>query len=93
MAYLTSFQTTGSTGDGPRVDFGDTTNKNLYMEIGAYDNINNIDTKNRQLKIFGNQGIPIQVLLVNLPKACTAPADAEFGSIVINKKTGQLYVL
>jgi hypothetical protein len=37
--------------NGPRVSFGVNAD-NSFMEFGAYNNINNLDTKNRDLKIF-----------------------------------------
>lgn len=81
MAYTAQFKNTGNTGGGPRVVFGNDNDPNKYMTIGAYDNINNIDTTNRPLMIHG------------LPDSSTAPDNADLRSIVIDKNTGQLYIL
>lgn len=48
-------------GGGPRVNFGQTTNVNSFMEIGAFSSINNIDTKSRDLKIFSNTKTLVQI--------------------------------
>lgn len=93
MAYKASFATTGPSGGGPRVDLGTDANPIEYFVVGAYDNINNIDTKGRPLKIFSGTGnYPLNVEIVNLPNATTAPAGADLEAVVIDKKTGRLYM-
>lgn len=43
------------TGSGPRIGFSDgSTALNSYLEIGSYAGINNIDTKDRDLRIFSD---------------------------------------
>lgn len=37
---------------GPRIDFGSSTLTTSFMEFGCYTNLNNLDTKSRDLKIF-----------------------------------------
>lgn len=49
-----SYQVTlKSDNPGPRIEFGTKTASDKYMKIGAYGNVNNIDLKGRNLKIFG----------------------------------------
>ncbi|GEM_PF-4431648 len=63
------------------------------MIVGAYDNINNIDTKNRVLKIYsGSNDNPITVQITQLPDASTAPSSANLETLVIDKNTGKLYI-
>ncbi len=93
MAYKASFSNSGASGGGPRVDFGTDESPSQYLIVGAYDNINNIDTKNRPLKVYSStSGSPIQVVIANLPDASTAPAGANLESVVIDKATGKLYL-
>ncbi|WP_424101750.1 hypothetical protein [Moorena producens] len=91
-AYQAKFSNSGATGGGPRVDFGTTGNPTEYMIVGAYGNINNIDTKNRPLKIYSTSKNPITIQITELPNASTAPAGADLESIVIDKNTGKLYI-
>ncbi|NEO47629.1 MAG: hypothetical protein F6K55_27315 [Moorea sp. SIO4A3] len=86
------FSESGATGTGPRVDFGVHGDTPRYMIVGAYDNINNIDTKNRPLKIYSTSKNPITIQITELPDASTAPAGADLESIVIDKNTGKLYI-
>ncbi|OLT58348.1 hypothetical protein BJP37_04090 [Moorena bouillonii PNG] len=88
--YQARFSDSGTT--GPRVEFGVTENATKYMIIGAYGNINNIDTKNRPLKIYSTSKNPITIQITELPDASTAPAGADLESIVIDKNTGKLYI-
>lgn len=46
--------TSDSGGGGPRVNFGTLGTSNQFMELGAYSNVNNIDSKNRTFHIFNN---------------------------------------
>lgn len=63
-----------------------------YFVVGAYDNINNIDTKNRPLKVHsGEQGGVIHMFISDLPDASTAPYGADLENIVVDRATGQLY--
>ncbi|NEQ63335.1 MAG: hypothetical protein F6K53_40820 [Moorea sp. SIO4A1] len=89
-AYQARFSDSGTT--GPRVDFGTTEKPTEYMIVGAYDSINNIDTKNRPLKIYSTSKNPITIQITELPDASTAPAGADLESIVIDKNTGKLYI-
>jgi len=91
-AYQAEFSNSGATGGGPRVNFGTTENPTAYMIVGAYDNINNIDTKNRVLKIYSNSKNPITVQITQLPDASTAPSSANLETLVIDKNTGKLYI-
>lgn len=92
-AYQAEFANSGATGGGPRVNFGTTENPTAYMIVGAYDNINNIDTKNRVLKIYsGSNDNPITVQITQLPDASTAPSSANLETLVIDKNTGKLYI-
>lgn len=92
MAYKASFAISGESGGGPRVDFGTDDNPTAYFIVGAYDNINNIDTKNRPLKIHSssNNG-PVEVFITDLPDASTAPAGTDLENVVVDKATGKLY--
>ncbi|NEQ06431.1 MULTISPECIES: hypothetical protein [unclassified Moorena] len=77
---------------GPRVELGVTGNATKYMIIGAYSSINNIDTKNRPLKIYSTSKNPITIQITELPDASTAPDGADLQSIVIDNNTGKLYI-
>lgn len=93
MAYNVTLSNSGTTGGGPRLDLGQDGNPSEYMIVGAYDNINNIDTKNRPLKIYSSTSkSPITVMIVNLPDASTAPARANLENLVVDKATGKLYL-
>lgn len=93
-AYQAQFSNSGHgvTGGGPRVEFGTTDKPTQYMIVGAYGNINNIDTKNRPLKIYSASNNPITIQITDLPEVCTAPDDADLENIVIDKNTGKLYI-
>jgi len=94
MGYKASFSNSGKSGGGPRVDFGTDSDAEQFLVVGAYDTINNIDTKNRPLKIFSaTSATPISVQVVNLPHASTAPAGTKLAGLAIDSATGQLYVL
>ncbi|EGJ29207.1 MULTISPECIES: hypothetical protein [Moorena] len=86
------FSHSGATGTGPRVDFGVNGDPTRYMIVGAYDNINNIDTKNRPLKIHSTSNNPITIHITELPDASTAPASADLKTLVIDNNTGKLYI-
>ncbi len=42
----------GNNGSGPRITMGSNTVANSYLSFGAYNSINNLDTKNRDFHIF-----------------------------------------
>lgn len=90
---LAGFADGGATGSGPRVDFGTVNDPDQYMIVGAYDDINNIDTRNRPLKIYsGSKGGPIVIVIDQLPDISTAAPGADLKTLAIDAKTGQLYV-
>ena len=95
MANKGSFSPQGQdSAGGPSVYLGTDADPDQYFVVGAYANVNNINTKNRPLRIYSNTSAnPINLKIENLPKASTAPAGTEFASIVIDKATGQLYIL
>lgn len=39
--------------NGPRIQFGNDTSDSQYMDLGAFSNINNIDTQDRDFHLFG----------------------------------------
>lgn len=39
--------------NGPRIQFGDDTSDSQYMDLGAFSNINNIDTQDRDFHLYG----------------------------------------
>ncbi|AOW98680.1 hypothetical protein BJP34_03770 [Moorena producens PAL-8-15-08-1] len=86
------FSESGATGTGPRVDFGVNGDTPRYMIVGAYDNINNIDTKNRPLKIYSTSKNPITIQITELPNVFTAPSSADLRILVIDRNTGKLYM-
>jgi hypothetical protein len=78
MAYTVTQATKGKTGGGPRVNFGTDSDNTRYLIVGAYDNVNNIDNVGGRPLVI--KGLP------------DAPAGADLSHLVIDKKTGQLYV-
>lgn len=93
MGYKTSFSNSGASGGGPRVDYGIDGDTSKFLIVGAYDNINNIDTKNRPLKVSSSTSkSPITVVISNLPNASTAPSGADLETLVIDKASGKLYI-
>lgn len=88
MAYKAQL----STNNGPAVYLGTDATPTEYFVVGAYDNVNNIDTKNRPLRIYGASS-SLNISIEKLPKSSTAKAGTVFASLVIDTATGQLYML
>jgi hypothetical protein len=94
MAYQAQFSLDGSgNDDGPSVYLGRDATPTEFFVIGAYAGQNNIDTKNRDLRIYSTTSPSVNVSIETLPKTSTAPAGTVFASLVINTATGQLYML
>ncbi len=49
-------------GGAVRFNFGTAADEDLYMEFGAYNGWNNIDTKNRDFRIFSNAHVPLVII-------------------------------
>lgn len=94
-----NISTEHTSGGGVRFNFGITADEDLYMEIGAYFALNNIDTKGRNLRLFSNAGTLVQF------NATTGEADFDdndlttsgtgtFGEVGIGlvAPTGQLHI-
>ena len=75
-----------------RVNLGTDADPFRYFVVGAFNNINNIDTKDRTLVIYGSKDAQLRVRLVNLADASTAPEGADLETVVIDKNTGMLYI-
>ena len=89
-AYQANFSGTSAT--GPRAEFGTTDQPGEFMIIGAYDDINNIDTKNRPLKIFPSPSTELLDLeLINVPQVSAAPSVDDLELLLIDSKTGRMY--
>lgn len=93
MAYKAELSNSGPTGTaaGPRVNLGTDADPFQYFVVGAFNRRNNIDTKDRVLKIFGSNDT-LNLRIVGLPDASTAPDGADLEAVVIDKSTGQLYI-
>ena len=95
MAYSAQFSLNGDldSGNGPAVHLGTNVSPTEYFIIGAYAHVNNIDTKNRPLRIYSSNSPSLNISIENLPKTSTAKAGTVFASLVIDTATGQLYML
>jgi hypothetical protein len=94
MAYNAAFSLNGDLGNiGPSVYLGTDVTPTEFFVIGAYGNVNNIDTKNRPLRIYSSTSPSLNISIEQLPKTSTAPAGTVFASLVIDTATGQLYML
>ncbi len=94
MAYNAEFSLSGDLGhNGPSVYLGTNATPTEFFVIGAYGNVNNIDTKNRPLRIYSSTSPSLNISIEQLPKTSTAPAGTVFASLVIDTATGQLYML
>lgn len=95
MAYSAQFSLNGDldSGNGPAVHLGTNASPTEYFIIGAYAHVNNIDTKNRPLRIYSSNSPSLNISIENLPKTSTAKAGTVFASLVIDTATGQLYML
>ncbi|NEO77094.1 hypothetical protein [Moorena sp. SIO4G3] len=90
-AYAGFSESGSGTGPGPRVQFGTNDNPDQYMTIGAYNNSNNIDTRNRPLIIYSSYSDkPISIIIDELLPI--APAGANYPTVVINPYNGKLYM-
>jgi hypothetical protein len=94
MAYQAQFSLNGDLGhNGPSVYLGTDATPTEFFIVGAYGNVNNIDTKNRPLRIYSSTSPSLNISIENLPKTSMAPAGKVFASLVIDTATGQLYML
>lgn len=94
MAYQAQFSLNGDLGhNGPSVYLGTDATPTEFFIVGAYGNVNNIDTKNRPLRIYSSTSPSLNISIENLPKTSTAPAGTVFASLVIDTASGQLYML
>jgi hypothetical protein len=94
MPYNAEFSLNGDLGhDGPSVYLGTDSIPTAYFVLGAYESVNNIDTKQRPLRIYSSTSPSLNISIKNLPKTSTAPAGTVFASLVIDTATGQLYML
>jgi hypothetical protein len=94
MAYNAEFSLNGDLGhNGPSVYLGTDATPTEFFVIGAYRSVNNIDTRNRPLRIYSSTSPSLNISIEQLPKTSTAPAGTVFASLVIDTATGQLYML
>jgi regulator of replication initiation timing len=95
MAYSAQFSLNGDldSGNGPALHLGTNASPTEFFIIGAYAHVNNIDTKNRPLRIYSSNSPSLNISIENLPKTSTAKAGTVFASLVIDTTTGQLYML
>ncbi|NEO90899.1 MAG: hypothetical protein F6K56_11860 [Moorea sp. SIO3G5] len=90
-AYAGFSESSPGTGPGPRVEFGTNDNHTEYMIIGAYNNSNNIDTRNRPLVIYSSySNKPTSIIIDELLPI--APRGANYPTVVINPYNGKLYM-
>ncbi len=87
--------TIGDAGGGPKIQLGTPSTSNQFFELGAYNNQNNFDNKDRDLQLFGNgiSGILLKANTGNVGIGTTAPnyvLDVQAASSKINSKNGYL---
>ncbi len=69
------FSIDAANGSGPRIQLGTQFSPSTFLELGAYSNQNNFDTKNRNMQIFGTgfPGIMINATTGNVGISSTSP--------------------
>lgn len=84
MPYVIVNAVEGATGTGPRTNYADSDQDTPYLIVGAYDNVNNVDSGSRELVLKVAAGLSIQGLQA-------PPAGAETVDLVVDKNTGRIY--
>ena len=57
VGSLYNVELDGINGDGPRIHFGTANDSDKFMTIGAFNSINQIDTKTRDFHLYGTKSI------------------------------------